>query len=132
MDDDNFLIYWYLNGVKLNENRQEINSERTHIASKDTIKLHMYYILVHLNITDLALMDLEQTADFEVRCTGTYKDSLISSDGKFSTSYEAMKSFPYSKEPNENMTASAKEPCECISPIAVTLLLLISAICIIP
>ena len=66
MDDDNSLIYWYLNGVKLIENRQEINSERTHIASKDTIKLHMYYILVHLNITDLALMDLEQNTDFEV------------------------------------------------------------------
>ena len=63
MDDDNSLIYWYL---KLIENRQEINSERTHIASKDTIKPHMYYILVHLNITDLALMDLEQNTDFEV------------------------------------------------------------------
>ena len=116
---------------KLNENRQEINSERTtHIASKD--KPHMYYILVHLNITDLALMDLEQATDFEFPCTGTYKDSLISSDGKFSTSYEAMKSFPYSKEPNGNTTASAEEACECTSPIAVTLLLLISAICIIP
>ena len=66
MDDDNSLIYRYLNGIKLTENRQEINSERTHIASKDTIKSHMYYILVHLNITDMALMDLEQNADFEV------------------------------------------------------------------
>ena len=44
MDDDNFLIYWYLNGIKLIENRQEINSERTHIASKD--KPHMYYIYI--------------------------------------------------------------------------------------
>ena len=83
------------------------------IASKD--KPHMYYILVHLNITDLALMDLEQAADFEVPCTGTYKDSLISSDGNFSTNYEAMKSCPYSKEPNENTTALAEEPRQCIS-----------------
>ena len=73
MDDDNSLIYWYLNDVKLIENRQEINSERTHIASKDTIKPHMYYILVYLNITDLALMDLEQNTDFEVWCTGIHK-----------------------------------------------------------
>ena len=71
MDDDNFLIYWYLNGIKLIENRQVINSERTHIASKDTIKSHMYYILVHLSITDLALMALEQAANFEVPCTET-------------------------------------------------------------
>ena len=115
MDDDNSLIYWYLNGVKLIENRQEINSERTHIASKDTIKSYMYYILVHLSITDLTLMDLEQAANFEVPCTGTYKDSLISSDRNFSTHYEVMKSFPYSKQPNENTTALAEEPHECIS-----------------
>ena len=76
MDDDNSLIYCFL---KLIENRQEINSERTHIASKDTIKLHMYYILVHLNITDLALMDLEQNTDFEVWCIGIHKDSLKNS-----------------------------------------------------
>ena len=56
-------------------------------------------------------MDLKQAADFEVRCTGTYK---ISSDGKFSNNYGVMKSCPYSKEANENMT-SAEEPRECIS-----------------
>ena len=99
MDDDNSLNYRYLNGIKLTENRQEINSARTHIPSKDTIKQHMYYILVHLNITDLALMDLEQADDFEVWCNGIYKDSLISSDGKFSTNYGVMKSCPYSKNP---------------------------------
>ena len=85
------------------------------IASKDTIKPYMYYILVHLNITDLALMDLEQAADFEVWCAGINKDSLISSDGRFSTNYEVMKSFPYSKEPNENTTTLAEEPRESVS-----------------
>ena len=57
-------------------------------------------------------MDLKQTADFEVRCIGTHK---ISSDGKFANNYGVMKSCPYSKEPKENTTTSAEEPCECIS-----------------
>ena len=57
-------------------------------------------------------MDLKQAADFEVRCIGTHK---ISSDGKFTNNYGVMKSCPYSKEPKENTTTSAEEPCECIS-----------------